>query len=58
MADIHLVAQMLAGVCDGAHTLDGAGFNRMDTGFGKQLAIQTTITMLGTAPKPVTELTG
>lgn len=44
VADIHLVAQMLAGVCDGAHTLDGAGFNRMDTGFGKQLAIQTTIT--------------
>ena len=44
VADIHLVAQVLAGVCDGAHALDGAGFNRMDTGFGKQLAVQTTIT--------------
>jgi SWI/SNF-related matrix-associated actin-dependent regulator 1 of chromatin subfamily A len=44
VADIHLVAQMLAGVCDGAYTLDGQGFNRMDTGFGKSLATQTTIT--------------
>ena len=44
VADIHLVAQVLAGVCDGAYTLDGQGFNRMDTGFGKSLATQTTIT--------------
>ena len=44
VADIHLVAQVLAGVCDGAYSPDGVGFNRMDTGFGKQLAVQTTIT--------------
>ena len=38
VADIHLMSQMLAGVCDGAYSPDGVGFNRMDTGFGKHLA--------------------
>jgi SWI/SNF-related matrix-associated actin-dependent regulator 1 of chromatin subfamily A len=30
--------QMLAGVCDGAQTLDGAGFSRLDTNIGHSLA--------------------
>jgi hypothetical protein len=30
--------QMLAGVCDGAASLDGRGFNKMDAGIGHRLA--------------------
>ncbi len=30
--------QYLSGVCDGALQLDGQGFNRFDSNFGKQLA--------------------
>lgn len=30
----------LAGMCDGAHAIDGAGFNRLDTAFGHSLAQQ------------------
>jgi SWI/SNF-related matrix-associated actin-dependent regulator 1 of chromatin subfamily A len=37
-AAIHLGLQMLAGVCDGARKLDGAGFNRFDSEIGKSLA--------------------
>ena len=33
--------QMLAGICDGAASKDGAGFNKMDTTIGKKLAYQT-----------------
>lgn len=35
---VHLGLQMLAGICDGAHSLDGAGFNKFDTAIGKSLA--------------------
>lgn len=34
----------LAGVCDGARELDGAGFNKMDSAFGKSLAYQEELT--------------
>jgi hypothetical protein len=32
------VVQMLAGMCDGAATLDGCGFNKLDASYGHQLA--------------------
>jgi len=38
VAAIHECLQMLAGNCDGARTLDGAGFNKFDTEFGRKLA--------------------
>lgn len=37
---IHEAVRLLAGMCDGAYTLDGAGFNKLDTGFGHDLANQ------------------
>lgn len=37
---IHLRLKALAGVCNGAQTYDGAGFNKMDSGLGKSLAAQ------------------
>ncbi len=43
-AAIHLGLQMLAGVCDGAHSLDGAGFNKMDAHIGKSLAMAGRLT--------------
>jgi SWI/SNF-related matrix-associated actin-dependent regulator 1 of chromatin subfamily A len=41
---IHLGLRMLAGMCDGARALDGAGFNKMDTRIGHELAAQAVIT--------------
>lgn len=38
VAAIHSCLRILAGVCDGAMQIDGAGFNRMDTHIGKSLA--------------------
>jgi SWI/SNF-related matrix-associated actin-dependent regulator 1 of chromatin subfamily A len=38
VALIHTATKLLAGMCDGAYTIDGAGFNRMDTVFGHSLA--------------------
>ena len=35
---IHRKLQRLAALCDGAQAVDGMGFNKMDTGIGKQLA--------------------
>jgi SNF2 family DNA or RNA helicase len=35
---VHRGLQMLAGMCDGARSLDGAGFNKMDTFIGRSLA--------------------
>jgi SWI/SNF-related matrix-associated actin-dependent regulator 1 of chromatin subfamily A len=35
--------RFLADRCDGALQLDGAGFNRLDSNFGKQLAMRTTL---------------
>lgn len=36
---IHACLQYLAGVCDGAVKKDGVGFNGLDTGYGKSLAL-------------------
>lgn len=36
--------KIVAGNCDGAHSLDGYGFNRVDTNFGKSLAEQDSLT--------------
>lgn len=41
---IHTATQVLAGVCDYAGSLDGAGFNKMDAHFGHQLANQDRLT--------------
>lgn len=38
IAAVHNGLQMLAGVCDGARELDGAGFNKIDAGYGHRLA--------------------
>ncbi len=44
IAEIHRKLQMLAGVCDGARELDGAGFNRFDSAIGKSLAMAHSLT--------------
>ena len=41
---LHQAIRMLAGVDDYARTLDGSGFNKLDTFFGNQLAQQETLT--------------
>lgn len=43
VAAIHQALQRVAGSCDGAHDLDGVGFNGTDTDFGRQLAAQDSI---------------
>jgi hypothetical protein len=40
----HKAMKMLAGVCDGARSWDGAGFNKFDTEMGKSLAHQPSLT--------------
>lgn len=40
----HQGLKMLAGVCDGAMSEDGRGFNKMDTHFGKSLAMKDELT--------------
>lgn len=35
---IHQAVRIIAGMCDGARVLDGAGFNKIDAGFGTYLA--------------------
>ena len=37
---IHQCLRMLAGYCDGAHAIDGMGFNKLDAKIGKNLAEQ------------------
>ncbi|MGH7289692.1 MAG: helicase-related protein, partial [Myxococcota bacterium] len=37
---IHELLRVIASYCDGAHEQDGAGFNKLDTTFGKRLAAQ------------------
>lgn len=41
---IHTALKMLAGVCDGAQAPDGAGFNKLDSSFGKSLAMSAKLT--------------
>jgi SWI/SNF-related matrix-associated actin-dependent regulator 1 of chromatin subfamily A len=43
-AAIHLGLQMLAGMCDGARNLDGAGFSKFDAHIGKSLAMAGRLT--------------
>ena len=38
IAAIHEALQILAGMCDGARNLDGAGFSKIDAGIGHSLA--------------------
>jgi SWI/SNF-related matrix-associated actin-dependent regulator 1 of chromatin subfamily A len=40
---VHAALRALAGICDGAASLDDMGFNRMDTGVGKSLAMQNQL---------------
>jgi hypothetical protein len=41
---VHAAIRALAGMCDGAQMEDGAGFNRLDTRFGHELANRSTLT--------------
>jgi SWI/SNF-related matrix-associated actin-dependent regulator 1 of chromatin subfamily A len=38
IAALHAAVRMLAGMCDGARTHDGAGFSKFDANFGRSLA--------------------
>ena len=38
LSAIHEALKLLAGRCDGAHQLDGMGFNKLDADFGRSLA--------------------
>ena len=44
IAAVHRGLQMLAGLCDGAHKLDGAGFSRIDVRIGHSLAQSEKLT--------------
>lgn len=44
LARVQEALRTLAGACDGAVTEDGQGFNKLDSGFGKQLAALPTLT--------------
>jgi hypothetical protein len=41
---VHAALRALAGICDGAASLDDMGFNRMDTHVGKSLATSPRLT--------------
>ena len=43
IAALHAGLQHLAGMCDGAASLDGCGFNKLDAKFGRALAHLTTL---------------
>jgi SNF2 family DNA or RNA helicase len=43
VAAAHQALKMLAGMCDGAQAQDGHGFNKFDSGFGKALAEQSSL---------------
>jgi hypothetical protein len=45
IAAAHQAMKILAGMCDGAMSWDDVGFNKIDTGFGKQLASQQYLSM-------------
>ena len=44
VAAVHYALRGLAGMCDGARTKDGVGFNRHDAMFGKELAGRSALT--------------
>jgi SWI/SNF-related matrix-associated actin-dependent regulator 1 of chromatin subfamily A len=41
---VHQAVKYLAGMCDGANSLDGCGFNKVDARFGRDLAERTSLT--------------
>ena len=41
---IHRALQILAGLCDGARSVDGMGFNKIDAGIGRDLAARQSLT--------------
>jgi SWI/SNF-related matrix-associated actin-dependent regulator 1 of chromatin subfamily A len=44
IAATHEALRIIAGMCDGAFALDGYGFNKMDSAFGKSLASKEFLT--------------
>jgi hypothetical protein len=38
---VHTILKVLAGICDGAKSHDGVGFNKVDSNTGKRLAYQS-----------------
>lgn len=44
VAAVHTALRMLSGMCDGARSVDGAGFNKMDAYIGRDLARCLTLT--------------
>jgi hypothetical protein len=44
IAIIHSKLRFLSSLCDGANSIDGMGFNKMDTAIGKSLANQYVLT--------------
>lgn len=44
IAIIHSKLRFLSSLCDGANSIDGMGFNKMDTAIGKSLASQYVLT--------------
>jgi SWI/SNF-related matrix-associated actin-dependent regulator 1 of chromatin subfamily A len=44
IADIHDKLRWLAGLCDGARSVDGSGFNKYDSAIGKSLALAASLT--------------
>ena len=44
IAATHEALRIIAGYCDGAQALDGAGFNKLDSNFGKDLASRAFLT--------------
>jgi SWI/SNF-related matrix-associated actin-dependent regulator 1 of chromatin subfamily A len=43
VAATHEALRIIAGMCDGAQVLDGAGFNKLDSNFGKSLAARESL---------------
>jgi SWI/SNF-related matrix-associated actin-dependent regulator 1 of chromatin subfamily A len=41
---VHEALRIVSGLCDGAQALDGHGFNKLDTGFGHDLASRSSLT--------------
>ena len=44
IAATHEALRIIAGMCDGAQALDGFGFNKLDSQFGKSLASRPSLT--------------
>ena len=44
VAAVHAALRTLSAMCDGAHKIDGMGFNKLDTRIGKDLAARERLT--------------